>query len=254
MLQRQAQVELPRDAQRREDVVGLMGVGLQGDLTRQHRQQGLELLVVGGHFGYIAVGRLLAGAVVPRLHQRAAQERRRGHAGGIALVAVAALGVLAEGTFHGNRVAHDHFVHAIAHGFHGQKGAAKHVGAARAGADAGHAGPARVRQRRVTRVDAVDRAQLRRPDVVHLVVVAALVPDPIAIKADMGVGIDKTGINLQPIGVKHSSVCRGSQIGSDGGNFTVGQQNVSLAGVAVDSVMDEAAAYEGGHGYSSVIP
>ena len=70
----------------------------------------------------------------------------------------------------------------------------------------------------------------------------------------MGVGIDKTGINLQPIGVKHSSVRRGSQIGSDGGNFAVGQQNVSLAGVAVDSIMDEAAADEGGHGYSSVIP
>ena len=254
MLQRQAQVELPRDAQRREDVVGLMGVGLQGDLTRQHRQQGLELLVVGGHFGYIAVGRLLAGAVVPRLHQRAAQERRRGHAGGIALVAVAALGVLAEGTFHGNRVAHDHFVHTVAHGFHGQKGAAKHIGAARASADAGHAGPARVRQRRVTRVDAVDRAQLRRPDVVHLVVVAALVPDAVAVQANVSMGIDKTGINLQPIGVENRGVRRGSQIGSDGGNFAVGQQNVSLAGIAVDSVMDEAAADEGGHGYSSVIP
>ena len=70
----------------------------------------------------------------------------------------------------------------------------------------------------------------------------------------MGVGIDKTGINLQPIGVKHSSVCRGSQIGSDGGNFAVGQQNVSLTGVAVNSVMDETATDEGGHGYSSVIP
>ena len=70
----------------------------------------------------------------------------------------------------------------------------------------------------------------------------------------MGVGIDKTGINLQPIGVKHSSVRRGSQAAADSGDLAVSQQNVSLAGVAVDSVMDEAAADEGGHGYSSVIP
>ena len=70
----------------------------------------------------------------------------------------------------------------------------------------------------------------------------------------MGVGIDKTGINLQPVGVENHGVRRGGQIGSDGGNFAIDQQNVSLAGVAVDSVMDEAATDEGGHGYSSVIP
>jgi len=70
----------------------------------------------------------------------------------------------------------------------------------------------------------------------------------------MGVRVHKAGINLQPIGVKHSSIRRGSQPAADSGNLTVSQQNVGLAGVAVDSVMDEAAADEGGHGYSSVIP
>ena len=70
----------------------------------------------------------------------------------------------------------------------------------------------------------------------------------------MGVRVHKAGINLQPIGVKHSSVRRGGQIGSDGGNFAVSQQNIRDIGLAVDSIMDEAAADEGGHGYSSVIP
>ena len=59
---------------------------------------------------------------------------------------------------------------------------------------------------------------------------------------------------LKAVGVENHSVRRGGQIGSDSGNFAVGQQNISLAGVAVYSVMDEAAADEGGHGYSSVIP
>ena len=51
---------------------------------------------------------------------------------------------------------------------------------------------------------------------------------------------------LTEMGFLPHSVRRGGQIGSDGGNFAVGQQNVGLAGVAVDSVMDEAAADEGG--------
>ena len=70
----------------------------------------------------------------------------------------------------------------------------------------------------------------------------------------MGVRVHKAGEYIKAVGVKHSSVRRGSQIGSDGGNFAVGQQNISLAGLAVDSVMDEAAADKGGHGYSSVMP
>ena len=70
----------------------------------------------------------------------------------------------------------------------------------------------------------------------------------------MGVRVHKAGEYIKAVCVENHSVRRGGQIGSDGGNFAVGQQNVGLAGVAVDSVMDEAAADEGGHGYSSVIP
>lgn len=50
-------------------------------------------------------------------------------------------------------------VHALADGFHRQEGAAQHVGAARAGADAGHTRLTRVGQRGVARVDAVDAAR-----------------------------------------------------------------------------------------------
>ena len=56
----------------------------------------------------------------------------------------------------------------------------------------------------------------------------------------MGVGIDKAGINLQPIGVKHSGVCRGSQAAADSGNLAVSQQNIRLIRIAVYGIMDEA--------------
>ena len=119
VFQRDAQAELMGNAQRGEDIVCLVGVGFQGDLPCQHRQQSLELLVIGGHLGHIAVCGLLACAVVLGLHQRTAQERRRGHTGRVALVTVAALGVLTEGAFHGNRVFDDHVIDAVADGFHG---------------------------------------------------------------------------------------------------------------------------------------
>ena len=61
----------------------------------------------------------------------------------------------------------------------------------------------------------------------------------------MGMRVHKAGINLHPIGVKHSSVRRGGQIGSDGGNFAVGQQNIRDIGLAVDSIMDEAVVDKG---------
>lgn len=70
----------------------------------------------------------------------------------------------------------------------------------------------------------------------------------------MGVRVHKAGEYIKAVSVENHGVRRGGQIGPDSGNFAVGQQNVGLAGVAVDSVMDEAAADEGGHGYSSVIP
>lgn len=57
--------------------------------------------------------------------------------------------------------------------------------------------------------------------------------------------VHKAGINLQPIGVKHSSVRRGSQLAADSGNLTVSQQNIRDIGLAVDSVMDEAVVDKG---------
>ena len=61
----------------------------------------------------------------------------------------------------------------------------------------------------------------------------------------MGVRVHKTGEYIKAVGVENHSVRRGGQIGSDGGNFAVSQQNVGLAGVAVDSVMDEAVVDKG---------
>lgn len=146
VLQRDAHAELMGDAQRGEDIVGLVGVGLQRDGAVQHRQQGLPFLVVGRQLGGVAVRRLFAGGVVLCRRQRAAQDGGGGHAGRVALVFIHPLGVLAEGTLHRRRVFDDHVVHPVAHGFHGQEGAAQYVGAARPGADAGDAGIAGRRQ------------------------------------------------------------------------------------------------------------
>ena len=70
----------------------------------------------------------------------------------------------------------------------------------------------------------------------------------------MGVRVHKAGEYIKAVGVENHGVRRGGQIGSDGGNFAVGQQNIRDIGLAVDSIMDEAVVDKGSHGYSSVIP
>ena len=94
----------------------------------------------------------------------------------------------------------------------------------------------------VARVDAVNGAQLRRPDVVHLIVVAALVPDAIAVQADVGVRIHKAGVDFQPRGVEHFGVGGGIKVLADGCDLTACQQQVDLAGFAVHGVPHQSAA------------
>ena len=98
----------------------------------------------------------------------------------------------------------------------------------------------------VAGVDAVDGAQLRRPDVVHLVVVATLVPNAVAVQADVGVGVHKPGKYLQARRVEHLGVSGGVQIFTNGGNFAARQQQIDLAGFAVYRVLHQTAADQDG--------
>ena len=95
-----------------EDVVGPVGVALQGDLAVDHRQHGLQLHVEGG----ILPGQLIV-PVALGLEQQLPQQRRHGHAGHGAFLqalAIAALGILAEGALHGGRLLQQHIVHPLA--------------------------------------------------------------------------------------------------------------------------------------------
>ena len=67
-------------------------------------------------------------------------------------------------------------------------------------------------------------------------------------------GIDEAGVDVEPVRVEDFRVRRGGQIGADAGTFAARQQDIGDIRPAVDRVMDKAAADEGGHGYSSVIP
>ena len=244
MFQRQAHIELFGNADGGKDIVGLVCMGFQGNGVVQHRQQGFQLLVISGHFGHIAVGGSLAGTVIPGGSQRPAQERSSGHAGRIAFIFIAALGVFAKGAFHGNGFLDDHVVHTLAHRLDGGKGTAQHISAARPGAHAGNSCFPCMGKGGIARVDAVNGAQLRGPDVIHLVVVVAFVPDAITIQADMGVRIHKTGENIQPGSIQHGDIGGHVQFMPHGNNAAVFQQQVDLLWFRVNGIMNPAPAHQ----------
>ena len=201
VLKRDVHVELAGDAQRGEQVVGLVRVGLQGDFAPQHGHQRVQLHVEGGGLGGVVLGRVELVHVLARLEEHLAQVRGGGHAAAVALLAIAPLRILAEGALHGGLCLDDHLLHAHTHRLDGREGAAQHVRAARADAHRGHAGVPRLGQRTVARLDAVDGAQLRRGVVAVFVVVLALEADAVSVQADMAVRLDKAGIDVFARGV-----------------------------------------------------
>src|SRR5699024_4140778 len=120
-----------------------------------------------------------------------------GHAARIKLIPVDPLGIFAEGALHGRLPHHHHVVHPAAGGFDEGEGTAQDVGAAGAGAHAGDAAISRQLKGVIQGVNAVDGAQVGRPDVVHLVIVDACHAGAVAVHADVGMGVHKAGVDLE---------------------------------------------------------
>ena len=200
-----------------------MGVALQGDLAVDYRQHGLQLHVEGG----ILSGQLIV-PVALGLEQQLPQQRRHGHAGHGAFLqalAIAALGILAEGALHGGRLLQQHIVHPLACQLQHREGAAHHVGAAGAGAGGGHAAPDGVGEGLVLGVDGVDGPQLGSQGVHDLVIVHALPAHALVVQADVAVGLHAAGSQQAAAGVDDGAALRGVDVGRHGGDAAIfGQQ------------------------------
>ena len=195
MLQGELDTELPGDSDSGADVVRPVGMGLQGNITPEYREERLHFQVKFGPLLDVVPGGLLALHVVPGGKQGFAQLGGSGHTGGISLVFVAPLRIFAEGTLHGHRIPENHVIHTAAVGFHGKKGAAQYVCTARPHAHRGDAAPPGHLNRAVLGVEAVYAPKLGGDDVPHLVVVNAVVAHAVAVQGEMAVGIHKAGVN-----------------------------------------------------------
>ena len=209
-----------------EDVVGPVGVALQGNLAVDHRQHGLQLHVEGG----ILSGQLVV-PVALGLEQQLTQQRRHGHAGHGAFLhalTVAALGILAEGALHGGGLLQQHIVHPLAGQLQHREGAAHHVGTAGAGAGGGDAAAESVGECPVLGVDGVDGPQLGGQRLHHLVVVHALPAQALVVQADVAVGLHTAGGQQAAAGIDDGAALRRVDVGSDGGDAAaVGQQTAA---------------------------
>ena len=137
----------------------------------------------------------LLGLVVlrPRRRPRAAPRRCRAGSRGLLLVAVHALGVLAQRRLQPGGGAQHHVVHRAAVRVHGDAVAADHVARARVDAHGRDAADERVGEADVGRVDRVERAHLGGDRVGHLVGVLARPALALPPDADVGVRVDEAG-------------------------------------------------------------
>ena len=90
-------------------------------------------------------------------------------------------------------------------------------------------------------VNAVDGAQVGRPDVVHFVIVDPLHTGSVAVHADVGVGVHKTGVDLE-IGDVDDLIA--GKVPADGCDLTVFQQEVCFIGRLMDGIMDDSILYD----------
>ena len=188
--------EFLSDAKGGEEVVCLMGVRFQGHFTADDRQERMKLHIESRLFGRIALRGKQLFIIFLRLEKHVAELCCGGHAGGVALVAIAALRVFAEGALHGGFLLYAHFIHALSDGLDGGKGSAQNVCAAGADVQGGYAGFPGFFEGEVEGLNGVDCAQLGGKNIVVLVVIRAFVADAVAVKTDMAVRLDKAGIDI----------------------------------------------------------
>ena len=195
VLERDAQVKLLRQAQRREDVVRTVRVHLERQLAAQHGQQRLKAQVEVRLFRRVGLCLLERRGVLLRVAHGLAKQRRDGHAciGGRLLVGIDALGIFAQGRLHGHREAQQHLLHGAAGRPERGELPADHVGRARPGHHGRHAGRARLGKAGIERVEPVDGLHLGRNGVGTFVAVRALVAHAVLPHADVAVRVDDAG-------------------------------------------------------------
>ncbi len=196
--------EFPADPHRGENIVGAVRVEMHLHFPFQYRDQGFAFDVV---FGRVHVrvfpGKLQILLIPLRLEKLLADQRGGGHArcGRLALAVVDGFGVLAQRHFHGERSLHDHFVDTGAGRFHRRHLPADRVRAPGPRHHRRHAGRAGFPEAAVQRVHRVDRAELRGHGVGVLVAVVALEREGILPHPEMGVRVDKPGVDIRPFDV-----------------------------------------------------
>ena len=197
MVQGDIHVKFLGDAQRGEDIVRPVGVGLQRNFLVNHRQHSLQLHIHRGLFGVFRVGGIgFFGLVVFHCPgQQVPQQRRRAHAGNrhFFLAAVNPLGVFAKGAFHSHRIFEDHVVYPLAVHLDCHKGSAHHVAAAGAGHRSGDAGGRRLGQGFVHRLDGVNGPDMRRHGVGAFIAVCAFKADGGFLQADVAMAVHQAG-------------------------------------------------------------
>ena len=238
VLQRQLHAKLLGDADGGADIIRPVGMGLQRNLAPQHGDQGLQLHIKGGALEDIVPGSLLALHVLPGPEQHLPQLGGGGHAGGIALILVAALGVFTESTLHGHRCAHHHVVYTAAPGLDGHKCAAQHVGATRAGAHSGHASFQSHTNSLLHGIEAVDGTHLAGQHVVHFVVVMALKPHAVVVQAQVAVGLHQARIDPLAGHIQNLLTRQGGNLSAHGGNAAIPDGHVALVGLGMNAVID----------------
>lgn len=122
-------------------------------------------------------------------------------------------------------------------GFHGEEGAAQHIGAARTSAHGGDAtfqGPAHPQ---LQGVEAVDASEVSGHNVPHLVVVVAFKAHAIVVQAQMAVGINKAGVEAQTLGVQ-LFFAGGGELGANGLDDGAVDQDIPHVGLGVNGVVD----------------
>ena len=222
------------------DIVGPVGMGLQGDLALKDRDQSFHLHIILGLLGNVIAGGLLPGKIIPGGEQHFTQLGGGGHPGGITFILVATLGVFTKGTFHGHRVPDHHVIHAVAIGLDGKEGAAQHIGAAWAGAHGGNTANKGLANAKLLRIEAVNAAELGGDNVVHLVVVSSLVAHAVVVQSQMAVGVNKAGIDTQSDDVYDFLTSLGGEVRGDFRDPSVFQPQVSLIGFSVYAIVHHA--------------
>ena len=236
VVQRGLDAELLGDTDGGEDVVGPVSVAFQGNFTVDDRQHGLQLHVEGG----ILPGQLII-PVTASLEQQLPQQcchRHPGHGTLLQALSVAALGVFAEGAFHGGGLLQQHIVYPFTGQLQHREGAAHHVGAAGAGAGGGDTTPQGVGEGTVLRIDGVDGPQLRRQGFHDLIVVHALPAQTLIVQTDVTVGLHAAGGQQTAACVDDGAALWGVDVGSDGGDAAILRQQAAVGQLRPDDGHD----------------